>query len=194
MPARSRLSSGTCKSLKPQTISGHILSLGAALCLVMVLPALAGDQKLGEPEVWGEETKVVPFDRFYIAGEPDEAALQRARENGVTMVISLQGDGELQGDEEAAAEALGLDYHRFAVNGAAPALDSAPLERATAAVQSDLDAKIFVHCASGNRASAWLAVYLAETTGMSPDQAIAIARETGLREGLEAKVRTYLAQ
>lgn len=170
------------------------LGFSTALVMSSSLPVFAGNQAPGEPETWGQETRVVPFGRFYIAGEPDAGALEHARENGVTMVISLQGENELQGDEATAAEALGLEFHRFAVNGAAPELASEPLERATAAVQSDPDAKILVHCAGGNRASAWLAVYLAENEGMSTDQAIDIARKTGLREGLEKKVRAYLAE
>lgn len=175
-----------------------MLSAVARIAIVAALLASgaehlsAGQAQAGVQETWGEDTKVVAYDRFYIAGQPDEAALERAREHGVTMVINLRGESESDWDEASVAGSLGLDFHRYPVNGAAPELEAEPFEQANAAVLQAPEGKILVHCASGNRASAWLAVYLVQHAGVSREQALAVARETGLKGSLADRVEAYL--
>ncbi len=162
------------------------------LLACLFTPALADSDAKGR-QTWGEDTLVAQVGRFFIAGQPDLKALELARDNDVSMVINLRLAGEFQWDEEGAAAKLGLEYHQVPVKGARPQLDAAALERVTALVQAKPEARIMVHCASGNRAAAWLAVYLHGEQGMSADEAIAVANSAGLsKQGLERKVRTYL--
>jgi protein tyrosine phosphatase (PTP) superfamily phosphohydrolase (DUF442 family) len=53
------------------------------------------------------------------------------------------------------------------------------------------DAPVFVHCASGNRAGALLAIGAARFGGMAPDAAIEFGRRAGL-SSLEPVVRERL--
>jgi protein tyrosine phosphatase (PTP) superfamily phosphohydrolase (DUF442 family) len=53
--------------------------------------------------------------------------------------------------------------------------------------------QVLIHCGSANRASGMYAVYLGAVKGLSTDEAIARARQAGLREAeLEHDVRDYL--
>ncbi|HKJ16642.1 MAG TPA: sulfur transferase domain-containing protein [Xanthomonadales bacterium] len=160
-----------------------------AVVLSLSLPAIA-EEKAG---TWGEDTKVIQYDRFFIAGQPDEAALEEANKNGINLVISLRSESELDWDESSAAESIGLSYYQVPVNARSQSLAEGPFDRINEIVEANPDAKIMVHCGSGNRAAAWLAVYLSEVQHMAPDDAIDVAKSSGLtKKGLEEKVRTYL--
>lgn len=168
-----------------------------AICAVMLLFAVSIQPLPGyaaeKAEVWGEDTNVLQYERFYIAGQPDEVALQEADQNGVSVVISLRSESELDWDEKAVSESMGQAFYQVPVNSRSDNLAPGPFDQITEIVAANPDAKIMVHCGSGNRAAAWLAVYLSEEEGMAPDEAIAVARENGLtNKGLEDKVRTYL--
>ncbi len=179
-----------------------IIAFSAALLLNATLPSPAaaspdgvGPAEPGAAETWGAGTQVVPAGRFFISGQPDALALERAKAEGVTVVISLRGESESDWDEAGAAASLGLDFYRVPLNGKVPELAAGPLIQISEIVQANPDARILVHCSSGTRASAWYAVYLADYLGMGIDEAIAVANETGLKsKSMEDKVRAYLAQ
>lgn len=179
-----------------------IVSFFAILLLNATLPSPAaaspeevGPAEVGAAETWGTSTQVVPAGRIYISGQPDALALERAKAEGVTVVISLRGESESDWDEAGAVASLGLDYYRVPVNGKAPQLAAGPLIQISEIVQANPEARILVHCSSGTRASAWYAVYLVDYLGMGIGEAIAVANETGLKsKSMENKVRAYLAR
>ena len=167
------------------------------LWLIMVLAVFWMQPGVGQAakqaETWGGDTKVIQYDRFFIAGQPDEDALREAEENGVSIVISLRAESELDWDERAVSESLNQSFYQVPVNSRSSNLAAAPFDQITELVEANPDATIMLHCGSGNRAAAWLAVYLSEVHGMATEEAIQVARENGLtNKGLEDKVRTYL--
>ena len=175
--------------------------LAALICAgawVNVPVAVADDPapfEVGVTESWGESTGVVQAGRFYIAGQPDAEALERAKAEGVSVVINLRGESESDWDEAGVAASKGLEYYQVPLDGGAPELAAGPLIKVSEIVQANPDARILVHCSSGNRASAWFAVYLADWLGMGVDEAIAVANKTGLtKESMEEKVRAFLAR
>jgi len=153
---------------------------------------LSADQQESEG-AWGDGTHYHQYERFYISNQPDSDALEQSLDSGVSVVISLRGESETDWNERGAAESLGLEFHQVPVNGGAPQLAAEPFQQISAIVKADPDAQILLHCASGNRAAAWLAVYLVNHEGLSPDAAIEVARANGLnKKGLETKVRALL--
>ena len=163
------------------------------LGILLWMPVSVFADQHDDQQTWGESTPYHQFERFFIAGQPDLPALEQARGSGVSIVINLRGPAESDWDEENAVESIGLEYHQVAVNGAASPLAASPFDAISAIVDANPDARILLHCASGNRAAAWLAVYLAEVEGLDTDEAIKTARENGLTNaGLEAKVKTLL--
>jgi uncharacterized protein (TIGR01244 family) len=132
-----------------------------------------------------------PRPQLYTAGQPSAAELQQAAAAGITTVIDLRQPDEARGfDETAAAERLGLRYVRIPVAGAAGLTDANAQALRTALAQSQ--GPVLLHCASGNRAGALLAV-LEARDGASVDQALRFGREAGMTS-LEAPTRVLLEQ
>jgi len=132
-----------------------------------------------------------PRPQLYTAGQPSAAQLQQAAAAGVTTLIDLRQPDEARGfDETAAAERLGLRYVRIPVAGAAGLTDANAQALRTALAQSQ--GPVLLHCASGNRAGALLALLQARD-GASVDQALQFGREAGMTS-LEAPTRALLEQ
>lgn len=50
--------------------------------------------EVGKPVTWGRATSVVPIRHLWLGGQPNEPALQTAKQRGVAEVINLRGPGE----------------------------------------------------------------------------------------------------
>ncbi|MER2023534.1 MAG: sulfur transferase domain-containing protein [Stenotrophomonas sp.] len=132
-----------------------------------------------------------PRPELYTAGQPSAAELQQAAAAGITTVIDLRQPDEARGfDETAAAERLGLRYVRIPVAGAAGLTDANAQALRTALAQSQ--GPVLLHCASGNRAGALLAL-LEARNGASVDEALTLGRAAGMTS-LEAPTRALLEQ
>lgn len=134
-----------------------------------------------------------PRPGLFSAGQPaprDWNAL--ARERGITTVVNLRGSDEL-GDRDEASEvrAAGLAYHQIPVSGPGD-IDDANAGRLWRLL-SATEGPVLVHCGSGNRVGALLAIGAARDGGMATEEAIAFGRAAGLA-GAEARVRQVLAE
>lgn len=157
----------------------HRLAVIAAL-FALCMPAWAADLPFSQPRP-----------QLYTAGQPSVDQLQQAAAAGVTTLIDLRQPDEDRGfDETAAAERLGLRYVRIPVAGAAGLTEANTQALRTALAQSG--GPVLVHCASGNRAGALLALLQARD-GASVDQALQFGREAGMTS-LEAPTRVLLEQ
>jgi uncharacterized protein (TIGR01244 family) len=123
-------------------------------------------------------------------GQPAPADWAALKARGVTMVVNLRPDAELAGRNEAAeVVAAGMAYVGIPVAGA-DAVDATNARRLWSLLKVT-QAPVFVHCASGNRAGALLALGAAQSGGMTPEAALAFGRSAGLT-GLEPVVRERL--
>ena len=132
-----------------------------------------------------------PLPGITTAGQPTAEGLAAAAAAGVKTVIDLRGVKEDRGmaDEKAAVEKLGMSYVALPVEGAggvtfgnAKSLDQ---------LLKDSPHPVLIHCASGNRAGALLALR-AEMNGTSSDDALALGLAGGLT-GLKGAVEQKLA-
>lgn len=127
---------------------------------------------------------------LYTAGQPDAGAWSVAARHDVTTVIDLRPEGEMKGRDEATeVAAAGLAYHRLPVAGADD-VNTANAEQLQRLI-AQAPGPVLVHCASGNRVGALLALGAAKDDGMTTDHAIAFGREAGLGS-LELRVREVL--
>lgn len=159
----------------------RLLRLGIfAALFALVLPAWAAELPFAQPRP-----------QLYTAGQPSAAELQQAAAAGVTTLIDLRQPDEARGfDETAAAERLGLRYVRIPVAGAAGLTEANAQALRTALAQSQ--GPVLLHCASGNRAGALLALLQARE-GASVDDALTFGRAAGMTS-LEAPTRVLLEQ
>lgn len=126
---------------------------------------------------------------LYSSGQPAPSQWPAIRARGVSTVINLRPAGEM-GDRDEAAEvaAAGMAYRQLDVAG------PEDITHASAAqVQAWIDeapGPVLVHCASGNRAGALLAL-IGARNGMAPEDAIQLGRRAGMTS-MEAPVRQAL--
>jgi protein tyrosine phosphatase (PTP) superfamily phosphohydrolase (DUF442 family) len=176
--------------------SNPILSLCVVLAMGMAGVALAGEpisaDEVKGPVHWGSAERVTHLRHLWFADQPDAAGFELARAAGVAVVINLRAPSELDWDEKAAVEKLGMTYYNVPVAG--PRFEKSAFERIEELVSQNEDAQVLIHCASSNRVGGWLATHLVEKHGMSVEDALVVGRRAGItKQGVEDGVRAYLA-
>lgn len=127
---------------------------------------------------------------LYTGGQPDVAQLRQFAHDRFTTVIDLRGEDESRGYDEAAVTGeLGLDYVRLPIRGASD-LTAANAAALTAALKA-ARGPVLLHCASGNRVGALLALSAANGDGLTSLAALELGQRAGLKS-LEAVVRERL--
>ena len=129
--------------------------------------------------------------RYISTGQPSEETLSLAREAGFVAVIDMRTESEDRGFNEAAAvSALGMEYIQLPVAGA----QGTTFENAAALddILAGIDGPVLMHCASGNRVGALIALR-ESANGASADDAIAAGKAAGLTR-LEARVTELLTE
>ncbi len=124
------------------------------------------------------------------AGQPARDDWARLRAAGLRSVINLRPPSEQAGEaEDKDVRAAGLSYADLPVRGVVD------LDREHAsqlhALLSSLPAPVLVHCASGNRVGALLALRAAWCLGAEGEEALRTGRAAGLAS-LEPRVRELL--
>jgi uncharacterized protein (TIGR01244 family) len=128
---------------------------------------------------------------LHTGGQPTAEDLQRLKDEGVRTVIDLRGPQEARGyDEAGEAKALGLAYVALPISGKDDI--NAENARALHALLRDREGGVLLHCASGNRVGALLALGAAQIDGLPADEALALGRAAGLKS-LEPVVVEQLA-
>lgn len=131
-----------------------------------------------------------PNERLLTGGQPEAAAWKHLAAEGVTTVINLRPADEMAGRDEAAeVAAAGMWYRQIPVAGAAGITTENANALWTAIAQAP--GKVVVHCASGNRVGALLALGAAQQGGMDSQQALQFGKDAGLT-GAEPRVRGLL--
>lgn len=150
-------------------------------------PGVAAPDAL--PAIRGLRT---PTDGLLTAAQPDAGAWAALAAQGVTTVVNLRPDAEMAGrDERSEVEAAGMAYHQIPVAG------SADIHHENAArlrqIIAGAGGRVLVHCASGNRAGALLALDAAASGAISPHDALEYGKSAGITSaGIEAVVRERL--
>ena len=122
-------------------------------------------------------------------GQPEAGAWAGLAAHGVTTVINLRPQAEMAGRDEASeVEAAGMRYVEIPVDGAAGiTMENA---RALRSLLDDANGTVLVHCASGNRVGALIALSAADE-GVPVEEALARGRAAGMTS-TEARVRELL--
>lgn len=153
--------------------------------LAFALAACAdGGHGAGEPTMFLDmgaitaETDLAPVNGIRAAGQPDAATLERLADAGYVAVIDLRAADEDRGmAEQAVVESLGLDYLPLPIADADDVnFDNAQrLDEMLARYQQP----VLVHCASGNRVGALLALR-ESLAGTADAEALEFGRQSGL--------------
>lgn len=113
-------------------------------------------------------------------GQPTRECLQAAYAAGYRTVVNLRPVDELEGfDEGRFARDLGFDYVDIPIAGPAD-LSRAAVELLDQVLTDAERRPALIHCASGNRVGALLALHGRLRRGMNVDEALAHGEATGL--------------
>jgi uncharacterized protein (TIGR01244 family) len=122
---------------------------------------------------WGE---------FYMGGQPTAADLELAAKRGVTRVINIRTDFEVESvdyNEGDLSAELGMEYIHVPVSWAS--MTDAKFDSLMQLVNAETDGKTLFHCASGNRVSVFVAAHRVIEAGVSYDDALKDARTAGMK-------------
>lgn len=129
-----------------------------------------------------------PTPDLLTCGIPSARDLQQACEAGFKTVVNLCPAPETSRDEPATVANLGMRYVNIPVAGPTD-LTEAKARELGAVVNECANHPVIIHCASGNRVGALLALKAFYVDGKSPQEALAL----GLAGGLKA-LEPYVAQ
>jgi uncharacterized protein (TIGR01244 family) len=131
-----------------------------------------------------------PAPNLFTGGQPTDAQLEAAKAAGYTTVINLRALGEpgVAGQAEK-VQSLGMRYVAIPMSGA----ESLTKENAQllADALEEASGPVLLHCASGNRVGALLALKAALLDGVEAEQAVALGLAAGMT-GLQGAVRELL--
>ena len=120
-----------------------------------------------------------PDENTIVCGALDEDKVAALAAAGVEVVINLQPDDELSFDEKAAVEGAGMDYEQLPISGAND-LKQLKMLAFDNILRQHHGKKIAMHCGSGNRVGAAIALRAGWLRGRKMDTAMERGRSHGL--------------
>ena len=174
------------------SISNPLSRLIPLLLCLFVLAACNQDQVLDTQQIQQAEilNLTVPEANALASGQPTEEQLRVLAASGVKHIVNLRGADEQDWDEAAVVESLGMQYHSIPVVGAEGLSNenAQSLSRLLAEISGE---PVLVHCASGNRVGALVAINANQQQGMDIESAITEGKRWGLNQ-IEPRVREVL--
>jgi uncharacterized protein (TIGR01244 family) len=162
--------------------------------VVIVLTAASAPLAAVEPEETGILNATSPEPGILFGGQPTAEQLEKLAAADYKTVIDLRAPSEDRGyDEPAAAKAAGLDYIAIPVTEES-IRDTKTLDQFIK-IFNETEKPVLVHCGSGGRVASVYYAWLVSEKKMSREEALAKAKEEGLRrETYIAPINSYLDQ
>lgn len=133
-----------------------------------------------------------PASGYASGGQPGPEQLETAARIGIRRIINLRPPSEDAGfDEAEKTSQLGLDYSVLGIAGLQD-LNLENVRKFDALLAQNPDTPTLVHCASGNRVGALMALRAAWLQGKPKAEALEIGRRWGLTK-MEAAVSQLLS-
>ena len=127
-----------------------------------------------------------------IGSQPSEAALDSLAAQGYHTVVTTRAPGEIDWDEQAKVESLGMRFVQIPMPNPVTEIADAQVARLDS-VLTHADGPVVLHCGSGNRVSGLWAAWLVADQGVSPSEALRLATLSGMgsvRPAVERRLGT----
>jgi len=128
----------------------------------------------------------------FSSGQPTQQQIETLEEAGVKHIVDLRPATETDWDEGAFVTSMGLQYHSIPVAGR-EGITSENARSLYQLLDSLKGEPVLVHCASGNRVGALVALAEGQIRGNDVEDAIAEGKRWGLTR-LEPAVREMLSE
>lgn len=133
-----------------------------------------------------------PAENIYSSGQPSQEAFKGIAESGIEVVVNLRPHSELDWNEQALVESLGMAYINLPVAGAADITHENA--QALESLLAELEGKqVLVHCSSSNRVGALSALTAYKKNGGDINASVDEGKKWGLTR-LESLVREKLGE
>jgi protein tyrosine phosphatase (PTP) superfamily phosphohydrolase (DUF442 family) len=113
------------------------------------------------------------------ASQPSPATLQYLKRQGFTTVVSTRGVAEVNWDERALVESLGMRFVQIPMENPVSGITDAQIA-ALDTVLTTQRGPIVLHCGSGNRVAGLWGAWLSERQGLKPADALRLAELAGM--------------
>ncbi len=121
-----------------------------------------------------------PEENLFSCGQPSREALEALCKSGCEVIVNLCPPAECGDFDEAdCVRQLGLTYHNIPIAGPGD-LGPEAVDALDRILQEAAGRPVVIHCASGNRVGALLALHACWKRGTSPEEAIAYGEKSGL--------------
>ncbi len=156
------------------------------------LAAEEKDKPTIQKDKLGSTRNVTRHGTTLFGGQPDRAAFAEAKVRGIKVLVTFREEGEVDWDEAAEAEELGLKFHRFGFR-APDSLSNELIDRARKLLARSKDTPMMLYCGSANRVGAIWMAHRAIDGGLSVDEALEEGKQVGLRnQGYVDVVQDYI--
>ncbi|MBO1529709.1 serine/threonine protein phosphatase [Psychrobacter sp. F1192] len=132
-----------------------------------------------------------PDQQTIVCGALDDKKIAALAKAGVELIVNLQPDDELGFDEAEAVQQAGMAYEQLPI-GSADDLKQLKILAFDNILRQHHGKKVAMHCGSGSRAGAAVALRAGWLRGRKMDTAMARGRSHGLDDSLEQEVYNRL--
>jgi protein tyrosine phosphatase (PTP) superfamily phosphohydrolase (DUF442 family) len=129
-------------------------------------------------------------DNAFSGGQPSQVDFSIMKDGGIQHVVNLRPSSEADWNEKEVVDTLGMSYHQLEIAGVDD-INVANARQLGALINGFDNEAYFIHCASGNRVGALIAINEALVNGKDIEQAIEIGKQWGLTK-LEPQVRAVI--
>lgn len=144
----------------------------------------------GEHHVFDMKNPRHAVERLLTGGQPSKSDFEHLRDNGYTTIINMRGEGEFDGfNEPELVEEMGMSYISIPI-ASSDDMSMENILKLDSALKA-ADGRVLLHCGSGNRAGAMIALKAFRLEGMSEDEAMALGIAAGMTS-LEPTVRELI--
>lgn len=175
---------------KHDKVNTHMLTLTRYSVMTM-LSSMACMTLAADSPLTALPKHVALGEHRHVSGQPSAEAIAKLPSAGITTVIDLRPDAETPDlDEKAVVEKAGLKYILLPISGAAD-LTPENVNRFDQLLKQTSSENVLIHCASGNRVGAMMALQARWVQGMSAEESFAIGKAAGMT-GLTGDVQKLL--
>ncbi|MCA9217597.1 MAG: methyltransferase domain-containing protein [Planctomycetales bacterium] len=162
----------------------NITCVALLLLHLTLAPALVAQEANVKPTIketkLGSTKNVHSFGPVLLCGQPSAEDLAEAKQRGIKTVITLREDGEVDWDEPATVEDLGLAFHRIAFREPETLTDDV-FDKSLQLLAKSQESPVMLHCGSANRVGAIWMAHRVLNDGLGLDAARDEAKTVGLR-------------
>jgi protein tyrosine phosphatase (PTP) superfamily phosphohydrolase (DUF442 family) len=147
-------------------------------------------------EVINDFKNLFHYQNYYISAQPAYETLQWLQSKGVRVIINLRSDKENSDFTSGAfnefniCREMGFEYYSIPVDGVK---DYTPAKLDTLSALLNRNDQVFLHCASGGRATDFFMAYLVKSKGYSVNEAALIGRKLRFTLPLEKLLDTKIS-